>query len=119
MRGQAFAIDVLSSRHVLSASQELLVRSRHRLAQSRAQLHAAQVNITARGRIGGGSDAVAEWRPACGHANAVALKVRGTYDDACRERQRLRDHFPGCHVSPVMPIGTFEWSWTLCGECAP
>jgi hypothetical protein len=101
------------SRALATAGQERLVVSRHRIAESRHHLQRSHGTI---GRcIAGGVDE--SGGAVCGHPDAIQLKIRGTYEEACRERDRLKEQFPEAHVSPVLPLSVFEWTWSLCGEC--
>ena len=100
-----------------SASQHLLIESRHKIALSRVAVARSLFAVTRRYRIVGASDTNGIEPHRCPHRDLLHLRSRGSYDEVCAERDEFAAEFSDRLVSPVMRSNTGVWEWTFCAEC--
>jgi len=102
-----------------SASQHLLIESRHKIALSRLAVAQSLFAVTRRYRIVGASDTDGTEPARCPHHHLLHLQGHGSYNEVCAERDEFAAEFSDRLVSPVVRSKTGSWEWTFCAECPP
>jgi hypothetical protein len=103
--------------HAGSASQHLLIESRHKIALSRVAVARSLFAVTRCCRIAGASDTDGTESHRCRHHDLLHFQGHGSYNEVCAERDEFAAEFSALLVSPVMRSKTGVWEWTFCAEC--